>query len=98
MITKVKDKEVVDVGAEWWGSIAFSIMNLGVFSQGAWAVYKDSLVCKQGFLLGVSVLFLSFSAAWFLKGDITGKKNYKTQGVKVGLFGILFAYGFAITN
>ena len=98
VITTFKDKEIVDVGAEWWGSIAFSIMNLGVFTQGAFAWYKNSVVAKQAFLLGVSVLFLAFSAAWFLRGDITGKKNYKGQGIKVGLFGLLFAAGFAITN
>ena len=97
-ITTTKDKEHISEGVEWWGQIAFSIMNLGCFASGIYAHMENSKAAKRAFMLQVFVLFAAFSLAWFVKGPITGKKAYKTQGIKVGLFALLFAYGFTILD
>ncbi|KAI9141139.1 hypothetical protein BKA69DRAFT_430218 [Paraphysoderma sedebokerense] len=93
--TKDKNSSLSPEGY-WWGSLAFSAMNLGYCVVGLWAGYCGSNEAKQGFLLGTGVLFEAFSLAWFTKGHITGKKDYKKQGTKVGMFGVLFLYGFAL--
>jgi hypothetical protein len=91
------DNGKLEPASLFWGSYAFSAMNLGYCTVGLWAGYTGSWEAKQAVLLGTGVLFEAFSIAWFTNGQITLKKDYKRQGTKVGLFGLLFLSGFAMS-
>ena len=90
-----KDKETtIHPAGLWWGSIAFGCMNIGYATVGGYIAYKDCKTAKESYLLGTATMFLAFSLAWITRGNITGKKDYKTQAFKLLLFSALFYYGF----
>jgi len=84
--------------ALWWGSICFAAMNVGYFTIGVWAGYRQSAIAKQAVLLGTGVMFEAFALAWFTRGSMTGKKDANKQGIKVAAFGALFLFGFLISK
>ncbi|XXQ38906.1 DUF4267 domain-containing protein [Plasmodiophora brassicae] len=89
-----KDHVVLSPEAHWWGGYAFSAMNMGLCATGVWAGVKSSPVAKQGYLLGVAVLFDAFAVSWLFRGHMTGKPDYVKQGLKVAALGTLFSVGF----
>lgn len=71
-----------------------STTRIGLCATGVWAGVKSSPVAKQGYLLGVAVLFDAFAVSWLFRGHMTGKPDYVKQGLKVAALGTLFSVGF----
>lgn len=78
----------------FWGSYAFSSMNLGFATVGAYASLKNSDEGKKAVLLGTGILFWGFALAWNRFGHITGKPDWRKHSFKMFCFGSLFVAGF----
>lgn len=82
--------------AAFWGGYAFAAMNLGFFTVGIHALLVGSQEAQAGVLLGTSVLFMGFAAAWLFKGDTV--QGPKSQWLKVSAMGVLFFQGYFLMH